>query len=257
MGRRGFSFVWLGLAISGLVLTRVLRIARVWTIFVYVIVGVFVWYATLRSGVHATIAGVALGLLTPARPLLSRDVADDIADDIADEPTAEEIHNSAFNLKESVSVAERLGEFLHPFTSYLIIPIFALANAGIPLSFDALSDAASSNVTLGVIAGLVVGKPLGVMLFTYIATRFGFDLPSGMNWGQFLGLGLAAGIGFTVSIFITGLAFSEGGVTDEAKIGILFASALAAVLSLLVLRFASGSGSAETEEELDELPAAD
>ena len=246
------SFEWLGLAVGGLILTRVLRIARVWTVLVYIIVGIFVWYATLRSGVHATIAGVALGLLTPARPLLSRAEAEDIAEDIAEDPTAEEIRNSAFTLHESVSVAERLGEFLHPFTSYLIIPIFALANAGIPLSFDALSDAASSNVTLGIVVGLVVGKPLGVLLFTYIATRFGFDLPPGMNWGQFFGLGLAAGIGFTVSIFITGLAYTEVGVTDEAKIGILIASALAAVLSLIVLRFGSGSGNSQTEAESDD-----
>jgi NhaA family Na+:H+ antiporter len=220
----------------------------VWTILIYVIVGGFVWYATFRSGVHATIAGVVLGLMTPARPLLSRAEADDIADDISHDPTADEIRHQAFLVQESVSVAERLEDFLHPFTSYLIIPIFALANAGIQLSGDSISDAATSNVTLGVIVGLVVGKPIGVVLFTWIATRFGFVLPRGMSWGQFVGLGLAAGIGFTVSIFITGLAFTDPAVIDEAKIGILAASAIAAVLALVVLR----ASARDEDEEIDE-----
>jgi len=250
------SLLWLAWAVAGLGLIRVLRMAKVWTIAVYVIIGAFVWYATYRSGVHATIAGVVLGLMTPARPLLSRRQADEIADEMHTDSTAHDIRESAFNLKESVSVAERLEEALHPFTSFMIIPIFALANAGIPLSVDALSNAASSNVTIGVVLGLVVGKPVGVVLFTYIATRLGFDLPRGMNWGQFVGLGFAAGIGFTVSIFITGLAFDDVAIADEAKIGILFASALAAVLALVVLRAASLPDGADADEGIDEAFAA-
>ena len=249
------SFTWLMLAAGGLVMTRVLRVARVWSILIYVIVGVFVWYATFRSGVHATIAGVALGLLTPARPLLNRAEAEELADEVPEDPSADDIRHHAFQLQESVSVAERLEDFLHPFTSYLIIPIFALANAGIQLSGDSISNAASSNVTLGVIVGLVLGKPVGVVVFTWIATKMGFALPKGMSWGQFVGLGLAAGIGFTVSIFITGLAFTDDAVIDEAKIGILAASAIAAVLALIVLRASARPESEEMdeEEELEEV----
>lgn len=247
------SFAWLALAAGGLVATRVLRVARVWSILIYVVVGGFVWYATFRSGVHATIAGVVLGLMTPARPLLSRSEADDIADDIPPDPTADEIRHQAFLVQESVSVAERLEDFLHPFTSYLIIPIFALANAGIALSGDSISNAATSNVTLGIIVGLVVGKPVGVVLFTWFATRLGFELPRGMTWGQFVGLGLAAGIGFTVSIFITGLAYTDDAITDEAKIGILAASALAAVLALIVLKAAARDEPIDEETEIEEV----
>ena len=92
-------------------------------------------------------------------------------------------------------LTERLEELLHPFTAFMIVPIFALANAGIVLSGDTISDAAASNVTLGIIVGLVIGKPLGIGLFTWAATRFGFELPDGVNWPQFIGMGLAAGIG--------------------------------------------------------------
>ena len=126
---------------------------------------------------------------------------------------------------------------LHPFTAFIIIPIFALANAGIELSGDIISDAASSNVTLGIIAGLVIGKPVGITLFAWLATRFGFTLPEGVTWLQFIGMGLAAGIGFTVSIFVGGLAFDSQGVTDLAKIGILVASLIAAVGALLLLYY--------------------
>ena len=110
-----------------------------------------------------------------------------------------------------------------------------LANAGIELSGDKISDAASSNVTIGIILGLVVGKPLGVTLFTWVATRFGFELPPGMGWVQFLGMGAAAGIGFTVSIFVAGLAYTDDAITDLAKIGILVASILAAIVALVLL----------------------
>ena len=103
------------------------------------------------------------------------------------------------------------------------------------------SDAASSNVTLGIVLGLVVGKPLGITLFAWVATRFGFALPEGVHWPQFVGMGFAAGIGFTVSIFVAGLAFESSAVTDLAKIGILIASLVAAVLALLLMRFKSSS----------------
>ena len=230
------DFVWLALTVAGLLLVRILQRIRVWAIPVYAVVGMFIWYATLESGVHATIAGVALGLLTPARPLLSERDAQSIVDSLPDDANVAEVRHANFLVKESVPLTERLENALHPFTAFLIIPIFALANAGIELSGDKISDAASSNVTLGIMLGLVVGKPLGITVFTWIATRFGFDLPEGINWRQFIGMGFAAGIGFTVSIFVSGLAYDDPSITDLSKIGILGASMLAAVFALVTLR---------------------
>ncbi len=216
-----------------------------WAIPVYAVLGIFIWYATLESGVHATLAGVALGLLTPARPLLGKRDAQQIVDALPSDANVAEVRHASFLAQESVPLTERLEELLHPFTAFMIVPIFALANAGIVLSGDTISDAAASNVTLGIIVGLVIGKPLGIGLFTWVATRFGFSLPDGVNWPQFIGMGLAAGIGFTVSIFVGSLAFEDPLITDLAKIGILVASFAAAVGALLLLRY----GKQETPHE--------
>ena len=235
------SLSWLLIALAGLVGVWLLQRLRVWAIPVYAALGIFIWYATLESGVHATIAGVALGLLTPARPLLNQRDAQQIVDALPSDASVAEVRHVSFLAQESVPLTERLENMLHPFTAFLIIPIFALANAGIELSGDKISDAASSNVTLGIVLGLVVGKPLGITLFAWVATRFGFALPEGVHWPQFVGMGFAAGIGFTVSIFVAGLAFESSAITDLAKIGILIASLVAAVLALLLMRFKSSS----------------
>ncbi len=143
------SLGWLGLAVVGIVVMYVLRRLRVWYMPVYVIVGVFVWLATFESGIHATIAGVVLGLLTPARPLQppseTRAHLGKLEGDSAlDQLGPREVRATAFLIRESMSVAERLEHAIHPWTSYVIIPIFALANAGIALSGDTVSDAATS-----------------------------------------------------------------------------------------------------------------
>ena len=231
------STTWLLTALVGLIAVWVLQKIRVWAIPVYAVLGIFIWYATLESGVHATIAGVALGLLTPARPLLGQRDAQQIVDALPSDANVAEVRHASFLAQESVPLTERLEELLHPFTAFMIIPIFALANAGIVLSGDTISDAAASNVTLGIIVGLVIGKPLGIALFTWVATRFGFALPEGVNWPQFVGMGLAAGIGFTVSIFVGNLAFEDSAITELAKIGILVASLIAAIGALVLLRF--------------------
>ncbi|MEE2680585.1 MAG: Na+/H+ antiporter NhaA [Actinomycetota bacterium] len=231
------STQWLLTALAGLLVVWILQRARVWAIPVYAVLGIFVWYATLESGVHATIAGVALGLLTPARPLLNQRDAQQIVDALPSDANVAEVRHASFLAQESVPLTERLENLLHPFTAFMIIPIFALANAGIELSSDTIADAAASNVTLGILLGLVVGKPVGITLFTWVATRFGFALPDDVNWAQFTGMGLAAGIGFTVSIFVAGLAFEDHAITDLAKIGILMASLIAAVAALLLLRY--------------------
>ena len=244
---------WLAGALGGLALIAVLRRARVWYAPLYVVAGIAVWLCTLKSGVHATIAGVALGLLTPARPLMPELEADQIADQLSSdtEVTAAEVRTLGFALRESVSPAERLEDALHPWTSYVIIPIFALANAGIVLSADALSDAASSAITAGVVVGLVAGKLIGISAFMWLAVRLGAGrLPDGVSWRHITGMAAVAGIGFTVSIFVSGLAYTDVTPVDQAKIGVLVASALAAAIgSVMLLSVPNGTKAPPAEEE--------
>lgn len=235
------SYSWLLTAVGLLLVIWVLRVLRVWYIPIYILVGGLVWWATFKSGVHATIAGVVLGMMTPAKPLQSSEEARSIAEWLRDkeEVFLVDVRWAAFNISESVSVAQRLETALHPITSYIIVPIFALANAGVIINSDVLSRAAGSRVTLGIIAGLVVGKTVGITLFTWIAAKAKVaPLPRGMNLGNLIGLAMVAGIGFTVALFIAGLAYTADGmesIVAEAKIGILVASALAAILGLIIL----------------------
>ena len=215
-----------------------------WTA-VYVLVGVSVWLATLQSGIHATIAGVALGLATPAvafqRPKAVSLEAHRIADDTVDDPVppdadAHQWLHLAGLTREAVSPLARLEHLLHPWTSYVVIPVFALANAGVSISRSSLGNALTSGITLGVVAGLVVGKTVGVAIFTWLATKTGITrLPEGVGWGQLVGVAALAGIGFTVSLFITSLAFQTPELQDAAKVGILIASLLAGLLGALLL----------------------
>ena len=239
------SVGWLVTAILLIGVVLVMKMARIWYIPLYVIVGTVLWLAVFESGVHATIAGVVLGLIAPAHPLRSYSSAErwhDCDEDvhvgaaISGRATASVIRRANFELREQVPVAERLQHTLHPFTSFLIIPIFALVNAGIEISTESFENALRSDVTLGVVFGLVVGKFIGVSLFTWVGVRSGFfALPRGATFTHVLGLALIAGIGFTVSLFITGLAFDSPAVIDEAKLGILAASTIAAVLGSLLL----------------------
>lgn len=245
---QGIIFSWLALAGLMFVLTYALRRAHVWWIPAYVILGVIAWYAMLKSGVHATVAGVVMGFLVPMVPLRDGVDVEAIADQLENRPelTAADVRNAAFQIKEAVPVGERLTDLLHPWTGFVVIPLFALANAGVPLSADALSAAASSSVTLGVALGLMVGKTVGVCAAAYLAVKIGLArLPRGTNFAQMVGISMAAGIGFTVAIFVTGLAFDDVGLQDQAKVGIFVASFGAAILSALVLSAASRRVSAE------------
>ncbi|MGH9180220.1 MAG: Na+/H+ antiporter NhaA, partial [Acidimicrobiales bacterium] len=133
-------------------------------------------------------------------------------------------------------VAERLEHGLHPWTSFIIVPLFALANAGVSLDASALSDAGRSPVTLGVVAGLVIGKVVGISAFSWLAVGIGLgDLPTGVRFVQVVAVAAAAGVGFTVSLFIADLAFIPVALQDEAKIGVLAASALASLLGVAAL----------------------
>jgi NhaA family Na+:H+ antiporter len=232
------SMRWLAAAAAGLLVVVLMRRARVWYPPAYFAVGAIVWACTLESGVHATVAGVALGMLCPVRPLLPASEADRLADRLSTDHdvSAAEIRAMGFELRESVSVAERLEDALHPWTSYVVIPVFALANAGIQVSTDVVADAASSRVTLGVVAGLVVGKLVGVSAFAALAVRLRLArLPQDVGWQHIVGMAALAGIGFTVSIFVTGLAYDDAALQEEAKLGVLVASAVAATVGAVLL----------------------
>jgi NhaA family Na+:H+ antiporter len=230
------SLGWL--AIAGLLIALVVAMRRlhIWYMPLYAVVGFGVWLATLESGIHATIAGVILGMIAPAVALRPSPTAAVIER----ETPAHEMRSILFDAQETVPVTEQLQTILHPFSSFLILPIFALANAGIELSRDGLTNASTSAVTIGVIVGLVVGKTVGVAAATWIATATGIGtLPDGVNWRHVFGVGALAGIGFTVAIFITGLAYDDGALQEEAKIGVLAASVLAALVGLVILRWGS------------------
>jgi NhaA family Na+:H+ antiporter len=195
--------------------------------------------------VHATLAGVAMGLLAPARPLLAEVDAGRIAHQLSadHDVTVAEVREIAFQVRESVSITERLQGLLHPWTSFLIVPVFALANAGVAVSASALADAATSPVTLGVAAGLVVGKVVGITGAIALAVRAGWGgLPPAVTLRHVAGMAGLAGIGFTVSIFVAGLAFDDPALVEEATLGILAASVLAAGLGSAVLLRAAPSG---------------
>ena len=229
---------WLLLAFAVVVAVRLLTKARVWYTPIYAVLGTVMWYAVFESGVHATIAGVVMGLLAPAKPLIKEDQQSETfqLSEVAD-VDAQSLRRMAFEISETVPVTERLENLLHPLTGFVILPLFALANAGIVLSVDSITTAASSGITLGVSLGLVAGKIIGVSVFTLLAVRFGLcSLPSGASSRHVVGVAAMAGIGFTVSLFITGLAFSDPVLQDEAKIGILVASLLAALVGAFILR---------------------
>lgn len=229
---------WLALAAAGVAAVVILRRMRVWSLYVYIILGVFVWFAMFQSGVHATIAGVIMGLLTPAKPLLDESQARAYArESAADELTATEVRRYRFLLGESVSVAERMERTLHPWSSYVILPIFALGNAGVYLGGGVLGEALGSSVTLGVATGLVVGKIVGITVTSWLAVRLKLGrLPTDTGWPMMVGLSAVAGVGFTVSLFVTGLAFGDDSMfAADAKVGVLGGSVIAAVLGAVVL----------------------
>jgi NhaA family Na+:H+ antiporter len=238
---------WAALGFVGLGFAAVLVLDRlgVRALPVYVLVGTAVWVAVYKSGVHPTVAGVALGLLTPAREWVGRealrlsllDVAARI-EDVDDDPNAGELDLLAFAARESVSPLERLEIGLHPWVGFGIMPLFALANAGVHLDPQGIAEPVAQAVAVA----LFVGKPAGVVLFSFLAVRVGVaKLPEGVSWLTLLGGGLLAGIGFTMSLFVAGLAFEEyPKLHTDAKLGVLvgsLASALAgAGLLLLTLR---------------------
>jgi NhaA family Na+:H+ antiporter len=204
---------------------------------VYAALALAAWYATYRSGVHATIAGVAFGLLTPARALAPTETVQRWALDLSDEPTASEVQQMMVIARESVSPAEHLEVRLHPFTSFVVLPLFALANAGVVIHRDMLGTGSARAVAAGVALGLVVGKVVGIMAGSWTATRLRLAvLPEGVSWAHVAGIAALGGIGFTVSLFISSLAFDDPQLVDAAKRAILVASTADALVGAIVLR---------------------
>jgi NhaA family Na+:H+ antiporter len=201
----------------------------------YVMAGVALWLALHESGLNATLAGVVLGLMTPTRAARQPELID--ADALADVSSLAAARQTATMAREAVSEVEWLEHSLHPWTGFVVVPLFALANAGVVVSGETLRDAATSPIAAGVVIGLVVGKPLGITAFAWLAVRVRLArLPSGTTWGALASVGALAGIGFTVSILVAGLAFEDPALIDEAKLAILAASLLAALAgSALVL----------------------
>jgi len=232
---QGVSFSWLTVAAGAL---AVLLVARQWGVSqlgVYLAIGTTMWFALHEAGVHPTLAGVICGLLTPVKPRQVQELID--IEELSDLSTVEHARSTAAIARNSVSTVEWLEHLLHPWTSYLIVPLFAFANAGIEVSTDSMRDAFKSPIMWGVLAGLLVGKPLGVTLAVKLAERSGVACrPEGTTTRQLLGAGNAAGIGFTVAIFIAELAFDTEEHQADAKIAILIASMLSGMLAFAVLR---------------------
>ena len=200
-----WSDLFISLAIFGLLLVfNRLRVKALW---IYLIGGVFMWYFMLHSGVHATITGVLLAFALP------------------------------FQDGGKKSTSYKLQHYLHKPVAFIILPIFALANTALYLSTD-FGEMITENYSLGIALGLVVGKPLGIFLLSFLAVKLGIcKLPSSLNWSSIIGVGFLAGIGFTMSIFITLLAFNDATIINNAKLVILIASLVAGILGYLFLNY--------------------
>lgn len=240
------SFAWLGAGLAGLFLVWASGRAGIRSYVLYVPMGFAIWYFFLESGVHATVAGVALGFLTPARPMYSAREFDRKARHVldtypngADTTDREQADHEALVLaeisRESVAPLIRNEHRLASWSAFLIIPLFALANAGVRFE-GSIIDSLLSAPALGVALGLVLGKTVGITLFSFIAVKTGLGrLPKATNWRHIVGVATMAGIGFTVALFITALAFTDAVIADEAKVGIFAGSIVSAVIGSIVL----------------------
>jgi len=257
----GVELSGLLLALAGVVGVIVLQKLGVASAMPYVAPGAVVWLGLLRAGVHPTLAGVVLGLLTPVSQSFRREsllgtaarALEEIRDRLHRNPgDAHALAPSLRRLKvahrELLTPVERVQLTLHPWVAYGIMPLFALANAGVHLSGVSLDEEALASVASGVFFGLLLGKPIGITLASYLAVRTGLSsLPPGVGWLAIMVMGCLGGIGFTMSIFITNLAFEQQALIESAKLAILTGSAAAAVGGLIfgraVLRPAAGTTS--------------
>lgn len=254
-----FSTVAMEVAIAVLGLMLAMRWLGFRSILAYVFPAIIFWVAMLKSGVHATVAGVILGAITPAKSPGSKsafiEALQDMLPNVRDSLDKEESERAEVVLgrieelaRQTESPLERLERMVHPWVSYLVLPVFALVNAGVAFSGEFIRQAFTSSVTLGVMLGLIVGKIVGVTGFAWLAVRLGWAaLPVGVGWRHIVGAAMIGGVGFTVALFITGLAFSEKVLVEEAKVGVLFASLIAALGGYLFLLLVS-RGQNESEQ---------
>jgi NhaA family Na+:H+ antiporter len=240
-----------GLFLVALVMANLIGVGRT---LVYALLGAGLWLAFLLSGIHATIAGVLLAMTVPASSFINPGTFLERSRYILDrfEQAGEKGENVLTNEERQAALhalnhatykleppLHELEHALHPWVVFAIMPLFALANAGVPLG-GGIAEALTSPVVLGIVAGLVVGKQLGITLFAWLAVKSGIsELPTGISWRQVYGAGWLAGIGFTMSLFISDLAFPDSPLVDVAKLGILGASLIAGVVGWLILRGAS------------------
>ncbi len=213
----GIALSWLLASVAAIIMIIAFTALKVRSIFVYVLCGLLLWYGLYRTGVHPTLAGVILGLLTPTFEKAESDL-EDIDDG-------------------SISYIEYLQAKLHPYSSLVIVPIFAFANTGVVITEKSLSDALTSVVAWGIFLGLVIGKPLGVVIAAVAASKARVaDLPQDAPIGKLVATGSAAGIGFTVALFIADLAFENQELQDIAVVAVIAASIVSAFLSTIIFK---------------------
>ncbi|MDX1578185.1 MAG: Na+/H+ antiporter NhaA [Gemmatimonadota bacterium] len=250
------AVAWAGAFALGLAALNLMRVMRPAA---YVLLGIGMWYFVLQSGIHATIAGVVTAAFVPAslgraREAKLADATGEIADharalETPGEPTSEwdEVDRREAELEEISDLAHsqsaplyRLEHAILPWSAFFILPVFAFANAGVTIPLDALGATLTGPLALGIMLGLFVGKQIGIVGAAWLAVRLGAGrLPEGARWTQIWGGAALAGIGFTMSIFIANLAFTDDQVLETAKLGILVGSLASAVVGVLILRFAS------------------
>jgi NhaA family Na+:H+ antiporter len=232
-------------AVLGLGVTFLMQRLGVRPVLAYWFVGLLIWLALHESGIHPTIAGVALGLLTPVRAWIDEERLDRFlrwatpAGDKPDQPRAQPDKTVRSRIaraaRESISPQQRLEDGLHPWSAFFVLPLFALANAGVVISLAGAFD----SITLAIIVGLAVGKPLGIFGFSWLAVKLGLARkPTEYSWAMLFAAGSLAGIGFTMSLFIGNLAFG-GDALQSAKLGILIASLISAAAGMTMFWFLS------------------
>jgi NhaA family Na+:H+ antiporter len=228
----GVSIAWLSLAVATLVITYFVR-TRIQFVGFYLALGAVCWISLYQAHVHTTLTGVAFGLLAPVTPRLGSHFID--ADEIARSPGVGTAARLSRQAQLSVSVVEWLEHRLHPWSAFVVVPVFALANAGIHISASEFSEAFSHRVTWGVMLGLVVGKTIGISGATLLAVRLKVGrLPAGVTNRNVIGAGALGGIGFTVSLFVTELAYGDAAFGNDARLGVIVGSSTAALIGCAI-----------------------
>lgn len=258
------SWGLLAAALGAYLLIIVLRRLQIISSVPYVLLGLAVCLLVQQSGIHTTIAGVMLGALVPVQARVPEDRFAEVvqkqvdsfkrAHESAEDSQDDGVRKRAYNKREmylgrlsetthaTFEPAQRITQMINPWISYLVLPLFALSNAGVQFNSAVLKQLGSNPVGAGIIAGLVIGKPLGMLLLAWLGVRLGIaKMPQGLNWRMMVAIGISSGIGFTLSLFVSELAFHGGKVSEEGKLAVLIASVMAAAAGYLAFRYAAGT----------------